>query len=714
MSQQVIDDFRGGLDVRKHMLSAPAGTLTDAVNCHITPGAEIEKRKAFQRAAGLTGTFGLLALANSLMVFDSTDRSGTFPQALLGQTVAFQRLQHPAMLDGSGTAYDAAKHAMTAIIATTQFGGKAVAAAIFTDGKSYGYYDGGLMFDLTDGLVLSQLNTTAKIAAALASAVNRTANYTATVNGSTVTINGTNGAAFSYDTDNVSAAGTMAVSKLNDPQPGIDAAQATGKFMVLRGQVGGYFLGATVNGVDITSLGAKANIAGAAVRTVSRARAGSIVTLVYGFVHSLSVGDIVEISNVGGANYNGVFAVTSVPDKVTFTYDCGVVANEATTADVNGQVKIGGLNPLLVNGAQNSIYPQTFVPWATSDEATAIVVARIINAVTGYSGYSAVAQGKHVVLTATASGAAINNAQVGVSTGATFCADDCSFAFAGSLFVINGITIDGTQILTKAHPFPSVKSASYSRALTLVTFNCGTAHGLTTGDKVVIAGCANANVNGTFTVTVTSTTQFTFNTATSGTIALAADTAGTVTIDATQAAFYARLVSDINSTTSAYAAATDGKLLYLTRTVTNTSLGDSTVVVTHGPNVVVTTVGTSTLTVKVTKTALSLSLVTDNFGGTLSAVVGPVRALASGGLGPYVFQWQFVNGTASIAANTPDSDTTSFGIGAQPRDAQSTVSAQPQQKSASFVCKVTDANGKTGFSPFVTIKITSRPTATAR
>jgi len=53
MGYQVIQDFRGGLDARKFFLSLPPGTLTAANNCHITAGAEIEKRKAFSRS-GLT------------------------------------------------------------------------------------------------------------------------------------------------------------------------------------------------------------------------------------------------------------------------------------------------------------------------------------------------------------------------------------------------------------------------------------------------------------------------------------------------------------------------------------------------------------------------------------------------------------------------------------------------------------------------------------
>jgi hypothetical protein len=42
-----ITDFAAGLDLRRSILTAPAGTLRALRNCHITPGGEIEKRFAF-------------------------------------------------------------------------------------------------------------------------------------------------------------------------------------------------------------------------------------------------------------------------------------------------------------------------------------------------------------------------------------------------------------------------------------------------------------------------------------------------------------------------------------------------------------------------------------------------------------------------------------------------------------------------------------------
>jgi hypothetical protein len=58
----VTEDFKAGIDSRRHPLTAPAGTLRQLLNCHVTAGGEIEKRLAFVEAFTVPGT-----LAKSLM-----------------------------------------------------------------------------------------------------------------------------------------------------------------------------------------------------------------------------------------------------------------------------------------------------------------------------------------------------------------------------------------------------------------------------------------------------------------------------------------------------------------------------------------------------------------------------------------------------------------------------------------------------------------------
>jgi len=62
MAYYMTENFSAGVDTRRHPLAAPAGTLRDMRNLHITPGGEIEKRKAFVEGFDVTGS-----LSKSLM-----------------------------------------------------------------------------------------------------------------------------------------------------------------------------------------------------------------------------------------------------------------------------------------------------------------------------------------------------------------------------------------------------------------------------------------------------------------------------------------------------------------------------------------------------------------------------------------------------------------------------------------------------------------------
>lgn len=65
----VIENFKGGVDTRNHPLSALPGTLRQIDNGHLTPGGEIEKRKAFVSTTRVLGTFGMAELNNDVYVF---------------------------------------------------------------------------------------------------------------------------------------------------------------------------------------------------------------------------------------------------------------------------------------------------------------------------------------------------------------------------------------------------------------------------------------------------------------------------------------------------------------------------------------------------------------------------------------------------------------------------------------------------------------------
>ena len=103
MAYILVEDFRTGLDRRKSILTAPAGSLYTLINAVITRGGEIEKRKSFVPWRTLpAGTVGLAATAvNGIYVFGdpaafpfAERRVYTPPQASVEQLLELQRDLH--------------------------------------------------------------------------------------------------------------------------------------------------------------------------------------------------------------------------------------------------------------------------------------------------------------------------------------------------------------------------------------------------------------------------------------------------------------------------------------------------------------------------------------------------------------------------------------------------------------------------------------------
>jgi len=157
MSILFLKDFRYGLDTRRMELTQRPGTLEVLTNGFVNQGGEVENRKAFVRTARIADTFGLQPTSSGLYTFGSKDKSASHPLNI--GTVAkpiyvnFQRLQHPAVLF-SAALYNSALHDIEAVTFSEQFRGKAVVAARFKDGNTFVYYDGSLMRDFTDGLLV--------------------------------------------------------------------------------------------------------------------------------------------------------------------------------------------------------------------------------------------------------------------------------------------------------------------------------------------------------------------------------------------------------------------------------------------------------------------------------------------------------------------------------------------------------------------------------
>jgi hypothetical protein len=158
----VVENFKGGLDTRRHKLSSAPGTLTSLVNAHVTRGGEIEKRKAFHLTYTLpAGTFGLETSSGSVYVFGSLDLAGQMPAG-----VTYQRLVPP---EGAG-------NAMTDVVYSTVYGGKPFVIAMFANGIKHPFWDGAYIKDFSSGIVTAAMMNNAGVAAHLASVFSYTNN----------------------------------------------------------------------------------------------------------------------------------------------------------------------------------------------------------------------------------------------------------------------------------------------------------------------------------------------------------------------------------------------------------------------------------------------------------------------------------------------------------------------------------------------------------
>lgn len=228
MAFVVIENFRAGLDTRRSILTSVLGTLQNAQDCHINPGGEIEKRKAFvgtditpTLASGVTATYGIEALKDSIVIFGGEVNAdiahwppaGYTYQALIRNPVADAQV---GVCDVDATPNYCAQCSdfslavqATGVIHSTAFNGKALVIATMSDGSKAGFYDGTVITDINFfGQVLPDMDTKLKLFCELVKAVNATEVYTADIRDDLtgIVITGEPGREFSI---NVSATGSL-------------------------------------------------------------------------------------------------------------------------------------------------------------------------------------------------------------------------------------------------------------------------------------------------------------------------------------------------------------------------------------------------------------------------------------------------------------------------------------------------------------------------
>lgn len=239
MSYFVIEDFRLGLDRRKHILTLPPGALYELKNANITRGGEIETAKAFAQKYSLPAgqTFGMAAAGGELYTF------GSVAAPAVPSGVLYQRLQHP-----SGAT-------MTELVWTTVVKGKVWAIAAFTGGLFGIFYDGAVIADWYSGAVGGVMASNADIASHFATIITTDPDFSATSLGSVVTITGEPGVSFSISTNAVNGGAVndqyATPSLIQAAVAGTPETLAKGSLTISGSSPGHQISSVTVNGVQI-------------------------------------------------------------------------------------------------------------------------------------------------------------------------------------------------------------------------------------------------------------------------------------------------------------------------------------------------------------------------------------------------------------------------------------------------------------------------------
>lgn len=263
MSYLVINDFRYGLDKRRIDLALRPGALNDAVNCHITQGGEIEKRKAFVRTAlaltaggGPVSTFGLTALETTMEIY------GNVPVANIdGGTIPTDFTYKDLRMIVPVTSTTNIIYTLIDVVYSTVFGGKAFVIGRMSGGFNALFYDGTLIFDSIAGIVRALETNNAGILRRLGDAITNTGLYTVSYSVPTgiLSVFGPAGATYALIIRKVSAAGTLTEQKIAVATAPIPGATASGSFQIVAGSTS-----AGTNKISQVKVGAT-NLLGAAV-----------------------------------------------------------------------------------------------------------------------------------------------------------------------------------------------------------------------------------------------------------------------------------------------------------------------------------------------------------------------------------------------------------------------------------------------------------------
>lgn len=155
MPYLLVDSFIGGLDSRRHPLTAKASTLRKLDNAHITRGGEIEKRKAFLAIidSQIAGSFGALAGIDTIYIFKPSQYAiadmviSSWPTAT---SFTIQYIVHP---------FDPTI-LLTGVPSSTIYGGHPFIVAEFANGDRFPYLNGKIVSQSIGGVIPFQATQT--------------------------------------------------------------------------------------------------------------------------------------------------------------------------------------------------------------------------------------------------------------------------------------------------------------------------------------------------------------------------------------------------------------------------------------------------------------------------------------------------------------------------------------------------------------------------
>jgi len=375
------------------------------------------------------------------------------------------------------------------------------------------------------------------------------------------------------------------------------------------------------------------------VQTISSITVSGITaTLTTAVAHGLSTGSTVSITGATPAGFNGVYTIT-VLNSTTFTYK--PIAVPAGNATVVGVYAIGITTP--INSLMN-------YAGATTQDLFAAAGTKIYDV-----------SGDVAIASHTISNDKMQHINITTPGGHFLVA--CNGQDATTFY-------DGTNWINNASTETPQVMQTITRVGTLATVTTASAHGLVTGNQIVVAGVTPVAYNGTFIITVLNATQFTYVMAsTPASSATANGTAYAITsITNTGTGALVTTASDHNLYTGnivvvagATPAAYNG-----TYAITRQSATTFTYALTTNPGTNATVVGTYSVT------AQTISVLT-RFGTTATVATSTAHGLLTGnqitvaGCTPSDYNGTFIITRISdtqfsyIMATTPATDATVIG-----------------------------------------------------